>query len=81
MSTLFLNRMEDVIRNLFARDVSDRFSLLTLGLYFLCYYTTACYTAGAALTAGLLIPMMIFGATFGRFVGILAKMSLPMLGI
>ncbi len=80
MSTLFLSRMEDIIKNLFARDVPDRFSLLTLALFFICYYVSACYTAGAAITAGLLIPMMIFGATFGRFVGVLVKMALPMLG-
>jgi chloride channel 7 len=81
MSTLFLSRMEDIIRNLFARNVPDRFSLETLGLFFITYYITACYTAGSAITAGLLIPMMIFGAAFGRFVGLILKMILPVLAI
>jgi chloride channel 7 len=81
MATLFLNRMEDVIRNLFARDVSDRFSIGTLILFFCTYYISACYTAGTYITAGLLIPMMIFGASFGRFVGVIVKLSLPTLAI
>jgi H+/Cl- antiporter ClcA len=80
MSTLFFSRMEDIIRNLFARDVPDRFSLSTLAIFFFTYYCTACYTAGAYITAGLLIPMMIFGAAFGRFVGLLVKLSAPSLG-
>ncbi|KAL0476627.1 chloride channel protein C [Acrasis kona] len=73
MATLSLSKMEDTIRNLFAREVPHRFSMTTLIVFFLVYLTSACYAAGTALTAGLLIPTMIFGASFGRFIGLAVR--------
>ena len=47
------------------------FTLSTLWILFLVYFFIACWTHGAGISAGIFLPCLLIGATYGRIVGML----------
>eukprot|EP01062_Namystynia_karyoxenos_P034827 TRINITY_DN25497_c0_g1_i1.p1 TRINITY_DN25497_c0_g1~~TRINITY_DN25497_c0_g1_i1.p1 ORF type:complete len:956 (+),score=274.77 TRINITY_DN25497_c0_g1_i1:103-2868(+) len=69
LATLTLSDNEGTIRRLFSRKTDPEFGYAPLLLFLAFYFGFACWTAGSAMSSGLLIPMMVIGATMGRIVG------------
>jgi H+/Cl- antiporter ClcA/predicted transcriptional regulator len=58
------------IRRLFSRRTVDEFPLPALFVFFVLYFTFAGYISGAAISSGMVIPMIVIGATIGRIYGV-----------
>ncbi|RWR84712.1 chloride channel protein CLC-c-like protein [Cinnamomum micranthum f. kanehirae] len=71
LASLFLNTSDDAIRNLFSSHTKTEFHYSTLIIYFVTVYCLGLVTYGVAVPAGLFIPVILAGATYGRLVGTL----------
>eukprot|EP01062_Namystynia_karyoxenos_P034828 TRINITY_DN25497_c0_g2_i1.p1 TRINITY_DN25497_c0_g2~~TRINITY_DN25497_c0_g2_i1.p1 ORF type:complete len:948 (+),score=286.76 TRINITY_DN25497_c0_g2_i1:76-2844(+) len=69
LATLTLSDNEGTIRRLFSRQTDPEFGYAPLCVFLVLYFSFACWAAGSAMSSGLLIPMMVIGATMGRIVG------------
>eukprot|EP00659_Diplonema_papillatum_P015592 gene15592-23797_t len=69
LGTLMLSNNDGTIRRLFSRNTDPEFGVAPLLIFFVCYFFFACYTAGTSISSGLLVPMIVMGATMGRIVG------------
>jgi chloride channel 7 len=59
-----------VIRRLFSRRTVGEFSLGTLLIFFVMYFTFAGYISGSAISSGMVVPMIVIGAVIGRIYGV-----------
>eukprot|EP00056_Hartaetosiga_gracilis_P005694 m.87790 g.87790 ORF g.87790 m.87790 type:complete len:868 (+) comp12249_c0_seq2:3-2606(+) len=75
MATLAFNPQEIAIKTLFHLD--GKFSLQTLGFYFVMYFFIACWTYGIAIPSGLFVPCLVTGASFGRLIGTALRIWSP----
>ncbi|KAH9331624.1 hypothetical protein KI387_003732, partial [Taxus chinensis] len=71
LASLFFNTNDDAIRNLFSIGTSTEFHLSSILMFFSAVYVLALLTYGIAVPSGLFIPVILAGATYGRFFGIL----------
>ena len=69
VATLTFTTEVGTVRHLFSRGSSDEFSMLTLLFFFVTYYALALWATGAAVAGGLLVPLLIVGASYGRLFG------------
>ncbi|MQL83409.1 hypothetical protein Taro_015907 [Colocasia esculenta] len=76
LASLLLNTNDDAIRNLFSGGTGNEFYISTLFIFFISVYFLGLITYGIALPAGLFIPVILAGASYGRIAGtILGPMS------
>ncbi|KAN0031526.1 hypothetical protein ACTFIV_005390 [Dictyostelium citrinum] len=78
MATLIFASYEEAITNLFKInsnniDNTDRLGLWAMLLFCLFYLVFAAYTAGCGVSTGTLVPMLVIGASYGRFVGLVVS--------
>ncbi|KAK3018492.1 hypothetical protein RJ639_003577 [Escallonia herrerae] len=71
LASLVLNTNDDAIRNLFSSTNKNEFHLSTLYGFFAAMYFLGIITYGIAVPAGLFIPVILAGASYGRLVGTL----------
>ncbi|GAB2277254.1 hypothetical protein Dimus_011961 [Dionaea muscipula] len=69
LASLFLNTNDDAIRNLFSTSTEKEFKISSLLIFFPTIYVLGIITYGIAIPAGLFIPVILAGATYGRLVG------------
>ncbi|GAB2211698.1 hypothetical protein Drorol1_Dr00025031 [Drosera rotundifolia] len=69
LASLFLNTNDDAIRNLFSTSTEREFRISSLFIFFFTIYFLGIITYGIAIPAGLFIPVILAGATYGRLVG------------
>ncbi|KAL9271051.1 Chloride channel protein CLC-c-like protein, partial [Drosera capensis] len=69
LASLFLNTNDDAIRNLFSTSTGREFRISSLFIFFFTIYFLGIITYGIAIPAGLFIPVILAGATYGRLVG------------
>lgn len=74
LASLFLTDSDTAIKQLFHfREIGDHndstFSSSVLFLFVIPYIIMACVTCGAAVPAGMFVPSLLSGASFGRLVG------------
>eukprot|EP01065_Artemidia_motanka_P005048 TRINITY_DN12406_c0_g1_i1.p1 TRINITY_DN12406_c0_g1~~TRINITY_DN12406_c0_g1_i1.p1 ORF type:complete len:922 (+),score=168.47 TRINITY_DN12406_c0_g1_i1:58-2823(+) len=69
LGTLTLSDNDGVIRRLFSRKTDAEFGFGPLIIFLIMYFGFACYTAGSAMSSGLLVPMIATGAVMGRLIG------------
>ncbi|KAL9265258.1 Chloride channel protein CLC-c-like protein [Drosera capensis] len=69
LASLFLNTNDDAIRNLFSTSTEKEFKISSLFIFFTTIYFLGIITYGIAIPAGLFIPVILAGATYGRLVG------------
>jgi chloride channel 7 len=69
-ATLLCSSGDDAIKHLFSRGTFHEFELPALGVFLAIYFPLACWAAGAAISSGLVVPMLLIGATYGRMVGV-----------
>lgn len=67
-AAIWFQTPEESVRSLF-HEGSGSFSWSTLSVFFVCYYFLACWTYGLGIPAGLFIPTLLCGASWGRIVG------------
>jgi len=67
---------DKALKMLFSRT-EKMFSLPTLLIFLVVYFILVTITAGVSTAAGLFVPMMLIGATFGKILGQLAKTFYP----
>jgi len=72
MAGLWLNGGVKSAKKLMERGFPTALSWHTLLVFFVVYFFLAALTAGISVPAGLVIPMMLMGGSFGRLVGLAA---------
>ncbi len=72
MAGLWLNGGVKSAKKLMERGFPTALSWHTLLVFFIVYFILAALTAGISVPAGLVIPMMLMGGSFGRLVGLVA---------
>ncbi|KAF0921059.1 hypothetical protein E2562_038434 [Oryza meyeriana var. granulata] len=75
MASLFLNTNDDAIRNLFSGGTDSEFGVPMLLAFFAAVYSLGLVTYGVAVPAGLFIPVILSGASFGRLLGALTGLD------
>lgn len=68
MANLMIIPQEDALKLLFSRS-TGMFPIPTLLIFLMLYFVIVTLTAGITVAAGLFVPMMLVGATFGRIMG------------
>ena len=76
MATLLQNSWHHTVGVLFAGGSYDSLNPVTLVVFLLLFFLLAIFTAGTSMAAGLVIPMLIIGATLGRVLAVLANMGI-----
>eukprot|EP00761_Pharyngomonas_kirbyi_P012339 gb/GECH01012366.1/.p1 GENE.gb/GECH01012366.1/~~gb/GECH01012366.1/.p1 ORF type:complete len:763 (+),score=121.47 gb/GECH01012366.1/:1-2289(+) len=77
MATLFLAKQEDAVRHLYEAQDDSEFSIQTVILFSFLYFFMAMFTAGSTLSSGLVVPMLLIGASYGRAMGVLLHTIFP----
>eukprot|EP00092_Neocalanus_flemingeri_P010722 GFUD01011549.1.p1 GENE.GFUD01011549.1~~GFUD01011549.1.p1 ORF type:complete len:864 (-),score=141.42 GFUD01011549.1:346-2937(-) len=71
-ATLFFVTGEKAIQHLFSRNTHLEFDYAPLIIFFLFYFFLACWAAGTQISCGLVVPMLLIGALYGRILGRIA---------
>ncbi|KVI11080.1 Chloride channel ClC-plant, partial [Cynara cardunculus var. scolymus] len=69
LASLLLNTNDDAIRSLFSSLNANEFRIPTLLVFFTAMYILGIITYGIAIPSGLFIPVILAGASYGRFIG------------
>jgi len=67
-ANLFILPQDKVLKLLFSRT-HELFTMSSLNVFLVIYFGLVTITAGISVSAGLFVPMLIIGATFGRIIG------------
>ncbi|WOK94212.1 chloride channel-like protein CLC-g isoform X1 [Canna indica] len=71
LASLFFNTNDDAIRNLYSAGTDRVFQKSSVVLFFVATYILGIISYGIAVPAGLFVPVILTGATYGRLVGML----------
>uniref|UniRef100_A0A0D6QZK5 Chloride channel protein n=1 Tax=Araucaria cunninghamii TaxID=56994 RepID=A0A0D6QZK5_ARACU len=75
LASLVFNTNDDAIRNLFSSGNPNVFRHSSVLMFFGTMYILGLFTYGISVPGGLFIPIIVTGATYGRFVGMLMGLS------
>ncbi|KAE8682896.1 putative chloride channel-like protein CLC-g [Hibiscus syriacus] len=71
LASLIFNTNDDAIRNLFSKDTDSEFQLSTMLIFFITCFILSILSYGIVAPAGLFVPVIVTGAAYGRFIGML----------
>ncbi|WOH00995.1 hypothetical protein DCAR_0520373 [Daucus carota subsp. sativus] len=71
LASLFFNTNDDAIKNLFSKDTDAEFQHTSIILFFITCFFLSIFSYGIVAPAGLFVPVIVTGASYGRFVGML----------
>ncbi|XP_020265628.1 putative chloride channel-like protein CLC-g [Asparagus officinalis] len=71
LASLFFNTNDDTIRNLYTSGTDSVFDKFSVLVFFITSYFLGIISYGVVAPSGLFVPVILIGATYGRFVGIL----------
>ncbi|XVF48021.1 hypothetical protein PTKIN_Ptkin03bG0157100 [Pterospermum kingtungense] len=71
LASLIFNTNDDAIRNLFSKDTDSEFQHSTMLIFFVTCFLLSIVSYGIVAPAGLFVPVIVTGASYGRFVGML----------
>ncbi|XP_073277209.1 putative chloride channel-like protein CLC-g [Primulina huaijiensis] len=71
LASLFFNTNDDAIKNLFSKNTDSEFHLASMFIFFVTCYFLSIFSYGIVAPAGLFVPVIVTGAAYGRFVGML----------
>lgn len=71
LASLLFNTNDDTIRHLYSSGTDNQFDLLSVLLFFITSYFLGIISYGVVAPSGLFVPIILTGATYGRFVGLL----------
>jgi chloride channel 7 len=81
MATLYMTRQEAAVKHLFSRETACEFDRWTLIVFTVTYLITSAVTSGTTISSGLMVPMLLVGAGYGRFIGNIVYAWFPHQGI
>ncbi|KAF6145457.1 hypothetical protein GIB67_032580 [Kingdonia uniflora] len=71
LASLFFNTNDDAIKNLFSKNTDSEFHPISMLIFFITSYVLGILSYGIVVPSGLFVPVIVTGASYGRFVGIL----------
>lgn len=71
LASLFFNTNDDAIRNLFSKNTDEEFQFVSILIFFVTCFFLSIISYGIVAPAGLFVPVIVTGASYGRFVGML----------
>ncbi|CAK9153195.1 unnamed protein product [Ilex paraguariensis] len=73
LASLFFNTNDDAIKNLFSKDTDSEFHHTSMLIFFVTCFFLSIFSYGIVAPAGLFVPVILTGASYGRFVGMLVS--------
>ncbi|PRQ46288.1 putative chloride channel, voltage gated [Rosa chinensis] len=71
LASLIFNTNDDAIRNLFSKDTDTEFQYSSVLIFLISCFFLSIFSYGVVVPAGLFVPVIVTGASYGRFVGML----------
>lgn len=71
LASLIFNTNDDAIRNLFSHYTDSEFHRSSVFIFFITCFFLSVFSYGIVVPAGLFVPVIVTGASYGRFVGML----------
>ncbi|XP_061350762.1 putative chloride channel-like protein CLC-g isoform X2 [Gastrolobium bilobum] len=71
LASLIFNTNDDAIRNLFSKNTDDEFEYSSMFIFFITCFFLSIFSFGVVAPVGLFVPLIVTGASYGRFVGML----------
>ncbi|WVZ10331.1 hypothetical protein V8G54_014861 [Vigna mungo] len=71
LASLIFNTNDDAIRNLFSKNTDDEFEFTSMLIFFVTCFFLSIFSYGVVAPAGLFVPVIVTGASYGRIVGML----------
>ncbi|RDY02219.1 putative chloride channel-like protein CLC-g, partial [Mucuna pruriens] len=71
LASLIFNTNDDAIRNLFSKNTDDEFDFNSVFIFFITCFFLSIFSYGVVAPAGLFVPVIVTGASYGRIVGML----------
>ncbi|GAV83584.1 CBS domain-containing protein/Voltage_CLC domain-containing protein, partial [Cephalotus follicularis] len=71
LASLIFNTNDDAIRNLFSKGTDSEFQYSSIIIFFVTCYLLSIFSYGIVAPVGLFVPVIVTGASYGRFVGML----------
>lgn len=71
LASLFFNTNDDTIRNLYTSGTDSVFNKFSVLVFFVTSYFLGIVSYGVVAPSGFFVPVILIGATYGRFIGIL----------
>lgn len=71
LASLFFNTNDDAIKNLFSKNTDSEFHNSSMLIFFATCFFLSIFSYGIVAPAGLFVPVIVTGAAYGRFVGML----------
>ncbi|CAN6699799.1 unnamed protein product [Malus baccata var. baccata] len=71
LASLIFNTNDDAIRNLFSKNTDSEFQYSSIIIFFVTCFFLSIFSYGVVVPAGLFVPVIVTGASYGRFVGML----------
>ncbi|XP_059485794.1 H(+)/Cl(-) exchange transporter 7 [Neocloeon triangulifer] len=75
-ASIWFQNPEASVRSLF-HDPPGSHNPLTVGVFFLIYFSLSCWTYGLSVSSGLFIPSLLTGAAWGRLAGMFLEFLFP----
>ena len=69
LASLIFNTNDDAIRNLFSKNTDSEFQYSSIIIFFVTCFFLSIFSYGVVVPAGLFVPVIVTGASYGRFVG------------
>ncbi|KAK9706221.1 hypothetical protein RND81_07G111700 [Saponaria officinalis] len=73
LASLIFNTNDDSIRNLFRHSTDSEFHGITLLIFFVTCFFLSIVSYGAVVPSGLFVPVIVTGASYGRYIGMLLR--------
>ncbi|KAG7603881.1 putative chloride channel-like protein CLC-g [Arabidopsis thaliana] len=71
LASLIFNTNDDAIKNLFSKNTDFEFHYFSVLVFFVTCFFLSIFSYGIVAPAGLFVPVIVTGASYGRFVGML----------
>ncbi|KAK8707157.1 hypothetical protein V6N13_058221 [Hibiscus sabdariffa] len=71
LASLIFNTNDDAIKNLFSKNTNAEFQLSTMLIFFTTCFILSIFSYGIVAPAGLFVPAIVTGASYGRFIAML----------
>ncbi|GMH04567.1 hypothetical protein Nepgr_006407 [Nepenthes gracilis] len=71
LASLIFNTNDDAIRNLFSQNTDKEFHGSSMLIFFVTCFFLSILSYGIVVPAGLFVPVILIGASYGRYVGML----------
>ncbi|GLU16865.1 hypothetical protein SLE2022_332720 [Rubroshorea leprosula] len=71
LASLIFNTNDDAIRNLFSKNTNSEFQYSSILIFFVTCFLLSIFSCGIVAPVGLFVPVIVTGASYGRFVGML----------